>query len=254
MSASLEDLLLALEKEHLNDGAWAMLQRELLGKKFSFCSRRFLDCAIESLAESRDDERNAPKFAGMPLDLSEMQKVLGDEEGDGKVPQDLKELGKFAQEVAAGSQSSLQENQQVKQSNSAFITASEKLKNDAKLKRKRTMGSSESAQNSIGKKPVIGLKRNKNANANSNLADNIDAPSFVKRAIEDVLEGPEGKKASENVPEQLKNIDPKLIEMIESEIMDNGSKVTWEDIGKITHRSYYYYYIAENIQLCALFF
>ena len=37
-------------------------------------------------------------------------------------------------------------------------------------------------------------------------------------------------EVDEVVDERLKNIDPAMIELIKSEIMDCGSKITWNDI------------------------
>ena len=41
---------------------------------------------------------------------------------------------------------------------------------------------------------------------------------------------PEDVPQEETVDERLKNIDPKMIELIQNEIMDHGQPVTWEDI------------------------
>lgn len=40
----------------------------------------------------------------------------------------------------------------------------------------------------------------------------------------------EQQQPDEEVDERLKNIDPKMIELIKNEIMDCGSQVAWEDI------------------------
>lgn len=46
-----------------------------------------------------------------------------------------------------------------------------------------------------------------------------------------VGEEAEEEGGEEGLPEELKGLDPKLVEMIESEILDNGASVRWEDIG-----------------------
>lgn len=42
----------------------------------------------------------------------------------------------------------------------------------------------------------------------------------------DLLRGPDGQ-----LPQKLRNIDPRLIEQISNEIMDCNAKVCWDDIG-----------------------
>jgi ATP-dependent 26S proteasome regulatory subunit len=42
--------------------------------------------------------------------------------------------------------------------------------------------------------------------------------------------GSEQPIEEEIIDERLKNIDPKMIELIENEIMDNGTPITWDDI------------------------
>ena len=39
----------------------------------------------------------------------------------------------------------------------------------------------------------------------------------------------------EPVDERLKNIDPKMVETIQNEIMDSGSKIEWGDIAGLEH-------------------
>ena len=47
------------------------------------------------------------------------------------------------------------------------------------------------------------------------------------------LTGP-GPNDGKEVPEQLKNCDPKLVEMISNEMMSSPG-VTWDEIGMCTH-------------------
>lgn len=37
------------------------------------------------------------------------------------------------------------------------------------------------------------------------------------------------------VDERLRKIDPKMVEMIQNEIMDTGSNIAWEDIAGLQH-------------------
>ena len=55
-------------------------------------------------------------------------------------------------------------------------------------------------------------------------------PSFVKKA----LEADGDSKDKEELPEELKNCDPKLVEMICNEIMSTNPGVAWTDIAGLT--------------------
>ena len=47
-------------------------------------------------------------------------------------------------------------------------------------------------------------------------------------------EGSQSEHNNENLDPRLKNIDPKMVELIEGEIMDQGSPVTWDDIAGLS--------------------
>lgn len=46
----------------------------------------------------------------------------------------------------------------------------------------------------------------------------------------ELLCGPDGE-----LPEKLRNLEPRLIEHISNEIMDRDPNVRWDDIGKLLH-------------------
>ena len=51
-------------------------------------------------------------------------------------------------------------------------------------------------------------------------------PPLVRRRQDD-----EEQSVDDDVPEQLRNIEPAMIERIENEIMDSGDPVSFDDIG-----------------------
>lgn len=53
----------------------------------------------------------------------------------------------------------------------------------------------------------------------------------------ELLCGPDGE-----LPEKLRNLEPRLIEHVSNEIMDRDPNVRWDDIGKNMSRCNVYYY------------
>lgn len=59
-------------------------------------------------------------------------------------------------------------------------------------------------------------------------------PVLTPAAQDDPPQGHPPGEPPQETDERLKNVDPKMVELIRSEIMDSGSKVTWNDIAGLT--------------------
>lgn len=107
-------------------------------------------------------------------------------------------------------------------SNTPFMSARKKLRiDDAKN------GVHDRNLEKKGKrKPQLG---NKGFTRQSGSDDSV--PSYIKKGLEDMSGESNGQ---EEIPEELRGLDPKLVEMINNEIMNSDLKVHWDDIAGLS--------------------
>lgn len=108
-----------------------------------------------------------------------------------------------------------------------FRTAKEQLIVDQKKKNAGGISSSTSNEPTYGSRTKsLGLRRGlnspfilpiKDAKMNESETNNVETKSS-------------GNNEEKIIDERLKNIEPRMVELIENEIMDNGSPVNWDDI------------------------
>lgn len=123
---------------------------------------------------------------------------------------------------------------------SSFMTATEQFARDVRDGKERPDPSVGSGQGRPVKRGGGGLSRS--SGSRSRKADDSDAARPIR---------PDSLAAMdpEDLPEQLRNLEPRMIEMIENEIMNAGEPIAFEDIGKCMMRLVWFTWLLTNVQV-----
>ncbi|CAH1176906.1 unnamed protein product [Phaedon cochleariae] len=116
--------------------------------------------------------------------------------------------------------------------NKNFSTCFKTARDELQIQNIKKYGSCQAQQNSlqlqsssVGQKRKLGSRRNINSKFVSPLLSNVDSNEDLKT---------DDWPSSEVIDDRLKNIDPKMVELIRSEIMDSGAALHWDDIAGLS--------------------